>query len=310
MALPSHDDCRCSAPELSDTLLYGTPYRPVRRLGRGGMGEVIEAAHVGLDKPVVVKLLHRDLNREPRLVERMRVEAQSLARLAHPNLVMVTDFGRTAEGRTFLVMERLYGRTMREELAARGALPPLEALDLVTQTLAGLAAAHGAGIVHRDVKLENLFVCDADARGRRVVKVLDFGIAKVVAPRGDGRAPAPSLYQTEEGVLVGTPRYLSPEQACGLAVDARTDVYAAGVVLYTLLAGRGPFEHVKRVPDLVRAHASEVPAPPSCHAPRPVPPELDRAVMRALEKRPELRFPDAAAFADELSRIAAALSGG
>ncbi|AGP40651.1 serine/threonine-protein kinase [Sorangium cellulosum] len=310
MALPSHDDCRCSASELSDTLLYGTPYRPVRRLGRGGMGEVIEAAHVGLDKPVVVKLLHRDLNREPRLVERMRVEAQSLARLAHPNLVMVTDFGRTAEGRTFLVMERLYGRTMREELAARGALPPLEALDLVTQTLAGLAAAHGAGIVHRDVKLENLFVCDADARGRRVVKVLDFGIAKVVAPRGDGRAPAPSLYQTEEGVLVGTPRYLSPEQACGLAVDARTDVYAAGVVLYTLLAGRGPFEHVKRVPDLVRAHASEVPAPPSCHAPRPVPPELDRAVMRALEKRPELRFPDAAAFADELSRIAAALSGG
>ncbi|WP_437645775.1 serine/threonine-protein kinase [Sorangium sp. So ce362] len=310
MALSSHDDRRCSTLELSDTLLYGTPYRPVRRLGRGGMGEVIEAAHVGLDKPVVVKLLHRDLNREPRLVERMRVEAQSLARLAHPNLVTVTDFGRTAEGRTFLVMERLYGRTMREELAARGALPPLEALDLVTQTLAGLAAAHGAGIVHRDVKLENLFVCDADAQGRRVVKVLDFGIAKVVAPRGDGRAPAPSLYQTEEGVLVGTPRYLSPEQACGLAVDARTDVYAAGVVLYALIAGRDPFEHMKRVHELVRAHASEVPAPPSCHAPRPVPPELDRAVMRALEKRPELRFPDAAAFADELSRIAAALSRG
>ncbi|WP_437777697.1 serine/threonine-protein kinase [Sorangium sp. So ce1097] len=310
MALPSHDDRRCAEPELSDTLLYGTPYRPVRRLGRGGMGEVIEAAHVGLDKPVVVKLLHRDLNREPRLVERMRVEAQSLARLAHPNLVTVTDFGRTAEGRTFLVMERLHGRTMREELAARGALPALEALDLVMQALAGLAAAHGAGIVHRDVKLENLFVCDADARGRRVVKVLDFGIAKVVAPGGDGRAPAPSLYQTEEGVLVGTPRYLSPEQACGLAVDARTDVYAAGVVLYTLVAGRGPFEHVRPVHELLRAHASEIPAPPSCHAPRPVPPELDRAVMRSLEKRPELRFPDAAAFAAELSRIAAALGGG
>ncbi|WP_434043228.1 MULTISPECIES: serine/threonine-protein kinase [Sorangium] len=310
MALPSHEDRGCAAPELSDTLLYGTPYRPVRWLGRGGMGEVIEAAHVGLDKPVVVKLLHRDLNREPRLVERMRVEAQSLARLAHPNLVTVTDFGRTAEGRTFLVMERLLGRTMREELAARGALPALEALDLVTQTLAGLAAAHGAGIVHRDVKLENLFVCDADAQGRRVVKVLDFGIAKVVAPGGDGRAPAPSLYQTEEGVLVGTPRYLSPEQACGLAVDARTDVYAAGVVLYTLLAGRGPFEHVRPVHELVRAHASEVPAPPSWHAPWPVPPELDRAVMRALEKRPELRFPDAPAFAAELSRIAAALGSG
>ncbi|XXY53924.1 serine/threonine-protein kinase [Sorangium sp. So ce269] len=310
MALPSHDDGRWAAPELSDTLLYGTPYRPVRRLGRGGMGEVIEAAHVGLDKPVVVKLLHRDLNREPRLVERMRVEAQSLARLAHPNLVTVTDFGRTAEGRTFLVMERLHGRTLREELAARGALPALEAIDLVTQTLAGLAAAHGAGIVHRDVKLDNLFVCDADAQGRRMVKVLDFGIAKVVASAGDGRAPAPSLYQTEEGVVVGTPRYLSPEQASGEAVDARSDVYAAGVVLYTLLAGRGPFEHVRPVHELLRAHASEVPAPPSRYAPRPVPPELDRAIMRALEKRPELRFPSAAAFAAELSRIAAALGDG
>ncbi|AUX47210.1 protein kinase [Sorangium cellulosum] len=308
--MPSHEDCRCAAPELSDTLLYGTPYRPTRRLGRGGMGEVIEAAHVGLDKPVVVKLLHRDLSREPRLVERMRVEAQSLARLAHPNLVTVTDFGQTAEGRTYLVMERLYGRTMREELAARGALPPPEAIALVEQALAGLDAAHGAGIVHRDVKLENLFVCDPDAQGRRVVKVLDFGIAKVVAAHGDGRAPAPSLYQTEEGVLVGTPRYLSPEQISGLAVDARTDVYAAGVVLYTLLAGRGPFEHVKPLLELLRAHASEVPAPPSRHAPWPTPPELDRAVMRALEKRPELRFPGAATFAAELSRIAARLAGG
>ena len=117
--MPSHDDRRCAEPELSDTLLYGTPYRPVRRLGRGGMGEVIEAAHVGLDKAVVVKLLHRDLNREPRLVERMRVEAQSLARLAHPNLVTVTDFGRTAEGRTFLVMERLHGRTMRRRTTSK-----------------------------------------------------------------------------------------------------------------------------------------------------------------------------------------------
>ncbi|WP_437673411.1 serine/threonine-protein kinase [Sorangium sp. So ce131] len=308
--MPSHEDCRCAAPELSDTLLYGTPYRPTRRLGRGGMGEVIEAAHVGLDKPVVVKLLHRDLSREPRLVERMRVEAQSLARLAHPNLVTVTDFGQTAEGRTYLVMERLYGRTMREELAARGALPALEAIALVEQALAGLDAAHGAGIVHRDVKLENLFVCDPDAQGRRVVKVLDFGIAKVLASQGDGRAPSPSLYQTEEGVVVGTPRYLSPEQVSGLAVDARTDVYAAGVVLYTLLAGRGPFEHVKPLVELLRAHASEVPAPPSRHAPWPTPPELDRAVLRALEKRPELRFPGAAAFAAELSRIAARLAHG
>jgi eukaryotic-like serine/threonine-protein kinase len=284
-------------------MLWGTAYRPVRRLGRGGMGEVIEAEHVGLGKPVVVKLLHRDLDREPRVVERMRIEAQALARLAHPNLVVVTDFGQTPEGRTYIAMERLYGRTFREELAARGALPALEALDLVGQALAGLAAAHGAGIVHRDVKLENLFVCDPDPHGRRVVKVLDFGLAKVVAPAGDRRAPAPSRYPTEEGVLLGTPRYLSPEQARGLAVDARTDVYAAGVVLYTLLAGRGPFEHVEPLLDLLRAHVSEVPEPPSRHAPGPIPLDLDRAVMKALEKCPDLRFPDAARFGAELARI-------
>src|SRR5690606_12413189 len=118
--------------------------------------------------------------------------------------------------------------------------------------------------------------------------------------QADGRAPAPSLYQTEEGVLVGTPRYLSPEQASGLAVDVRTDVYAAGVVLSTLLSGRGPFEPVKPLQDLLRARAVEVPEPSSRYAARPTPPELERAIMRAFEKRPELRFPDAAAFAGEL----------
>ena len=287
---------------LSDTLLFGTPYRPTQRLGRGGMGEVIEAEHVGLGKAVVVKLLHRDLNARPHLVERLRVEAQALARLAHPNLVVVTDFGRTAEGRAFLVMERLHGRTFREELEARRALPPGEAIDYVAQALAGLEAAHGAGIVHRDVKLDNLFVCEPDAQGRRAVKVLDFGVAKVIGP-GEGRAPAPSLYSTEEGVVVGTPRYLSPEQATGGPVDARADVYAAGLVLYALLAGRGPFAHVERLIDLLRAHAAEVPEPPSRHAPWPIPAALDRAVMKALEKEPDRRFQSAAAFAERLAAI-------
>jgi len=271
------------------------------------MGEVIEAEHVGLAKPVVVKLLHPDLSGDPRLIERMRLEAQVLARLSHPNLVTVTDFGRTAEGRTYLAMERLYGRTFRDELAARGPLPPLEALDRVTQALAGLAAAHGAGVVHRDVTLDNLFLCDPDAEGRRSVKVLDFGVAKLVAV-GLG-APAPLMFQTEQGVLVGSPRYLAPEQITGRPVDARTDVYAAALVLYTLLAGRGPFDHAAQLGDILRAHTAELPAPPSRHAPGPLPAALDRAVLRALDKDPERRFPSAAAFAAELSRVAAALCG-
>jgi serine/threonine-protein kinase len=163
--------------------------------------------------------------------------------------------------------------------------------------------------VHRDVKLDNLFLCDPDARGRRAVKVLDFGIAKVIAPPHAGSAPAPSRYPTGEGVLVGTPRYLSPEQARGEPVDARADVYAAGLVLYALLAGRGPFEH-RALLDLLRAHASEVPDPPSRHAPGPIPAALDRAVMTALEKDPDRRFPGASAFAERLAAIAGELARG
>ncbi len=301
--VPIDDSRPIAPPSLSDTLLWGTPYRPTQRIGRGGMGEVIEAEHVALGKPVVVKLLHPDLNARPHAVERLRIEAQALARLSHPNLVAVTDFGRTTEGRAYLVMERLRGRTFREELGARGPLPPAEAIDLVRQALAGLDAAHGAGLVHRDVKLDNLFLCDPDPCGRRVVKVLDFGIAKIVAPRAGG-APEPSPYLTEDGVLVGTPRFLSPEQAAGQPVDARADVYAAGLVLYTLLAGRGPFEHAGLLPDILRAHAAERPDPPSRHAPGPILPELDDAVMTALEKEPARRFPSAAAFAERLARIA------
>jgi serine/threonine-protein kinase len=271
------------------------------------MGEVIEAEHVGLAKAVVVKLLHPDLSDEPRLVERMRIEARVLARLSHPNLVAVTDFGQTAGGRTYLVMERLHGRTFREELDARGPLSPLEAIDLAAQALAGLSAAHGAGVVHRDVKLENLFVCDPDAAGRRGVKVLDFGVAKLVAPADGGLSPG---FRTAEGVLVGTPRCLAPEQVACRPVDARTDVYAMGIVLYTLLAGCDPFQHARRLGDLLRAHAAEVPVPPSWHAPWPIPAALERAVLRALEKDPDRRFASAAGFAAELGRVAAAIWAG
>jgi serine/threonine-protein kinase len=274
------------------------------------MGEVIEAEHAALGKRVVVKLLHAQFADRVDLVDRMRVEAQALARLAHPNLVVVNDFGQTREGRTYLVMERLWGRTLRDELRGRGALPPLEAIEYVRQALAGLAAAHDAGVVHRDVKLDNIFLCDAaagsgDAAARRVIKLLDFGIAKVIG--GDQRAPAPLAYPTEEGIAVGTPRFFSPEQARGQRVDGRTDVYATGIVLYTLLAGRGPFDHISALFELTRAHAMEKPAPPSEYARQRIAPSLERAIMRALEKKPEDRFPSAAVFSAELAKIAAEL---
>jgi eukaryotic-like serine/threonine-protein kinase len=288
-------------------LLVGTPYRYVAPLGRGGMGEVIEAEHAALGKRVVVKLLHAQFAERPDLVDRMRVEAQALARLLHPNLVVVNDFGQTSDGRTYMVMERLFGRTLRDELKARGALPPGEAIEWMRQVLAGLAAAHEAGIVHRDVKLENIFVCDPPpgVAAARTIKLLDFGIAKVIG--GDGRAPAPLAFPTEEGISVGTPRFFSPEQAKGQRVDGRTDVYATGAVLYTIVAGRGPFDHISAIFELTRAHAMEKPAPPSRYARQNVPPALERAIMKALEKRPDDRFPSAAAFSAELERVAAAI---
>jgi serine/threonine-protein kinase len=286
--------------------LAGTPYRFVRKIGRGGMGEVVEAEHVALGKRVVVKLLHRSLASRPDLVDRMRLEAQALARLAHPNLVVVHDYGRTPEGRPYIVMEQLVGRTLREELRSRGRLPPAEAIELVRQTLSGLAAAHALGLVHRDVKLENLFVCDA-AEGARTLKVLDFGIAKVLPAARSPGAPEPLAFPTEEGVAIGTPRFFAPEQARGQAVDARTDVYATGVVLYTLLAGRGPFDHLHALYELSQAQADEMPAPPSHHAGVPLPEDLERAVLRAIAKRPEDRFQSAAAFSGALERVAARL---
>jgi serine/threonine-protein kinase len=282
--------------------LVGTPYRPLRVLGRGGMGVVFEAEHLTLGKRVVVKLLHPELTARPDLVDRVRLEAQALARLPHPHLVDVYDFGLTPEGRPYMVMERLEGRTLREELARRGCIPWPEAVGFVRDALAGLAAAHGVGVVHRDVKLDNLFVCDTGPSGRRVVKVLDFGIAKVLRPGARG-APAPLAYPTEEGALLGTPRFLSPEQAAGKRVDARTDVYAAGVVLYTLVAGRGPFQHLTRVIDLVRAHAEERPQSPSAFLPQRLPVQLEVAILKALEKHPDDRFPSAVAFSDALARV-------
>ncbi len=277
--------------------LVGTPYRSIAPIGRGATGEVVEAEHRALGKTVAVKLLQRDLAGRPDVVDRMRLEGQTLARLEHENLVAVLDLQVTMEGRPYLVMERLRGRTLREELEVRGALPAAEAIDLARQALAGLGAAHEAGVVHRDVTLANLFLCEprAGAVGR-VLKLLDFGLAKVLGSAG-GRAPKPLSASTEEGVTMGTPRFFSPEQASGSRVDARTDLYAMGIVLYTMVTGRGPFADLVDVEELLAAHRTLDPPRPSTIAPSPLPEGLDEVIARAMAKRPEDRFADAPSFA-------------
>lgn len=298
--------------------LEGTPYRAVRVLGRGGMGEVVEAEHRALRKRVVVKLVRRALAHDPRFADRLQVEARALAAVSSPHVVSVLDLGQTPSGRPYFVMERLRGTTLGEELERRGPLPVAEAIDLVRQVLAGLAAAHRVGLVHRDVKLDNVFLCAPGAApgGARVAKVLDFGVAKVldgaVAEAAPGAEPSPSVpapaYPTEAGLLVGTPRTASPEQAQCQPVDARADVYAVGLLMYTLVVGHGPFAHVEDALALLRAHVVEPPAPPSRYAAQRIPAALDRAVLKALAKRPEERFESAEAFAAALGRIGAELA--
>jgi serine/threonine-protein kinase len=281
----------------------------VRKLGDGGAGVVYEAIHVALGKHVAIKVLRRVLADAPIPIERMRVEAQALACLRSPHLVDVSDIGQTTDGRPFYVMELLAGANLAAELRRRGCLPPGEAVQLVQQLLKGLAVAHRAGIVHRDLKLENLFLCET-AEGTPVLKILDFGTAKVL-PHAKGFEP-PAL-RTGDGAIVGTPRFMAPEQALGRAIDVRADIYGAGVVLYELLTSRDPFHGVHGTIALLDAAASQDPPLPSRVAPQPIEPALEDVVVRAMAKRPCDRYASAeelsAALAHAMELIASVQAG-
>jgi serine/threonine protein kinase len=276
-----------------EPLFEGTPYRPLQRLRAGGMGEVFIVQHQQTKRRLVVKLIHERLTRDPRLVERLRVEAQALGKLQHQHIVKIIDFDETRAGRPFIAMELLEGRTLAEELAERGKLPVLEAVLFASDVLSGLGAAHKIGIVHRDIKPDNLFVCRR-ADGSRYIKVLDFGVARVMPD--SAVEPLPHDMRTRTGVVVGTPRWVSPEGAVGQHVDPRADLYAVGLVLYVMLVGRGPFDHFEGDQIVLSAHAVEDPDPPSRFADEPVPPELDQALLKALAKDANQRFQTAEEF--------------
>ncbi len=280
-------------------VLEGTPYQLIRPIGRGGMGEVFLARERESGTEVVVKVLLPELGDSPRLVERLRLEARALGALDHPNIVRVFVSGETAEGLPFLALECLTGSTLAEELRADRHPALRGALNDVVQVLSGLAAAHGLGLVHRDVKPSNVFAHRDPERGR-VMKLLDFGVVKVLGDRG----PMSMAALTTAGFSIGTPRYMSPEQARAGKIDARSDVYSVGLLLYRLVCGRGPFDDCRRDVEIVKAHLRQKPRPPSVYARHPLPPALDATILKALEKKPADRFQSAAELSTALQAIA------
>ena len=290
------------APPVDD-IFEGTPYRLERPLGRGGMGDVFLVAHRSMGKRFIAKVPRVELVHHRSILDRLRLEAESLARLLDsPHIVTIQGHGQLLDGRPFFVTEYLRGRTLATELDERKQLPVLEALDLACQLLRALEDAHALGIVHRDIKPDNLFLC-LKPHGGHFLKVLDFGIVRIMPDAPEG-APAPLETRTDTGTIVGTPQYISPEGAVGARVDTRADLYAAALVLYLMLAGRGPFDHLSGDALLLVAHAAEDAAPPSEYATEPVPPELDEALLRALSKAPADRFQTAVELRAELERVA------
>jgi eukaryotic-like serine/threonine-protein kinase len=276
-------------------VLAGTDYRLIRRLGKGGMGDVYVVEHRLMGRQFALKLLRSHLLADPQFSERLRVEAQAAARLNHPNIVEMVDLWLSREGYPCVVMELLHGKPLSQELDERRSLPAHEAIALALQALSGLAAAHALGVVHRDVKPENLFLQEIPGFARRL-KILDFGIARVL-PGASHLAPDPIAVPTKTGAVLGSPRFMSPEAARGERVDHRADLFSLGVVLYVMLTGRGPHDRpALRVP------------PPSTFASEGIDAQLDAVVLRSIAERAENRFQSAAAFTEALSSATRELS--
>lgn len=269
---------------LSSGALLGGRYRLIAEIGRGGMASVHRAHDEVLDREVAVKVLHPRLAADPAFRDRFQREARAAARLSHPNVVTVHDCGQEGE-RAWLVMELVEGDSLRDVLDIRGRVAPGEALSLLGPAAAGLAAAHGAGMVHLDIKPENVLYGQDGT-----VRVTDFGLA---------RAAATATVTFDTGMIVGSPHYLSPEAVEGESLDARSDVYALGVVLFECLTGRPPFRRDTLLATALAHVRESVPPPSSVVA--SLPDAVDQVVLRATASDPDERYADAGAFAEALT---------
>jgi len=278
-------------------------FRIVRRLGAGGMGSVFLAEQLGLgNRPVALKVLLRKLLDDPEFLLRFQNEAASTARIRHPNVVTIHESGQSDDGSPYIAMEYLEGETLRQILKRRGALPVAECAEILQQVARGLNSAHKLGILHRDLKPDNIFVTRAE-EGEILVKIVDFGLAKM----------RESATHTLTGTMLGTPAYMSPEQCLGMKseeLDARSDLYALGIIVYEMLTGRVPF-HSDTPIGYVHKHIMETPPPLRAVAPSlAAPPQLETVVMKALAKERDKRQASVQELSREFSAAAVPQSAG
>lgn len=276
--------------------ILGGQFQIVQKIGTGGMGSVYKASQPEMNRMVAIKILHPKLAGRKDLTSRFRREARAMSQLTHPNTVKVFMYGELEEdGSLYIVMELLEGRNLNQTVRKEGPMDAARAIPILVQVCGALQEAHEMGIVHRDLKPENIFLCTQGGL-TDYPKVLDFGLAKVT----ERQMRPGSVILTQEGMVFGTPEFMSPEQAQGKTLDARSDIYSLAVILYEVLTGKLPFE-AKTPMEYIQKHVMEPPIALSQRVPgKTFDPGLDAVLAKALAKKPEDRFQSAAEFAEAL----------
>jgi serine/threonine-protein kinase len=291
-------------PNIGRDILDGQ-FQILQKIGSGGMGSVYKAAQPAMNRLVAVKILHPKLTNRKDLASRFRREARAMSHLEHPNTVKVLLYGELDDGALYIVMEYLEGKNLNQVVRKEGPLAPERAIPVLIQVCGALQEAHLQGIVHRDLKPENIFL-STNGGLRDYPKVLDFGLAKVT----ERELRPGSIMLTQEGMVFGTPEFMSPEQAQGKTLDARSDVYSLAVILYEVLTGKLPFD-AKQPMEYIQAHVTKAPIPLDERVPgKKFPAGLGAAILHALEKAPDRRYASAAEFAQALKPFAGAAGKG